>query len=204
MRVSIIIYVIALAIVAAEIRIKGKVRKRYTHRRHRAILPSCNFNETIIQDEWSLMEAIGKSKYIFTGKVLNVKKSKPEGTRGKRSNLYRVYMRRVLKGSVSELKAFVKFEEGSEALSGATVVVERPRARESCAPAPRPRLSAIFLSDGVFTDVPRPIPRLRLLTDPVPLTLYHLDRVNAAVKGMFQQLNISYNVLRVSQTLNQS
>lgn len=130
------------------------------------------------------MEAIGKSKYIFTGKVLNVKKSKPtEGARGKRSNVYRVYMRRVLKGSVSELKSFVKFEAGLDTLSGATVVVERPRARESCAPAPRPRLSAIFLSDGVFTDVPRLIPRLRLLTDPVPLTLYHLDRVNAAVTG---------------------
>lgn len=184
MKPSIIVYVIALAIVAAEFRIKGKVRKRYPHRRHRAILPPCNFNETIIEDEWSLMEAIGKSKYIFTGKVLNVKKSKPtEGARGKRSNVYRVYMRRVLKGSVSELKSFVKFEAGLDTLSGATVVVERPRARESCAPAPRPRLSAIFLSDGVFTDVPRLIPRLRLLTDPVPLTLYHLDRVNAAVTG---------------------
>lgn len=182
MRLSIIVYVIVLAIAAAEFRIKGKVRKRYM-RRHRAILPPCNFNETIMEDEWSLMAAIAKSKYIFTGKVLNVKKSKPVDGIGKRSNLYKVYMRRVLKGTVSEMKSFVKFEDGSETLSGATVVVERPRARESCTPSPRPRLSAIFLSDGVYTDVPRPIPRLRLLTDPVPLTLYHLDRIDAAVKG---------------------
>lgn len=184
----VIVYVIALAIfVGGEIRIRGKVKKRYTpHRGHRAILPPCNFNETIIDDEWSLIEAIGKSKYIFTGKVLHVKKLRPpDDPRGKRSNLYRVYMRRVLKGDVSEIKTFVKMEDNlDDTLSGSTLMVERPRARESCAPSPRPRLSAIFLSDGVYTDAGRgPSPRLRIITDPVPLTLYHLDRINAAVKG---------------------
>lgn len=185
MRPSIfIVYFIALAIVVAgEIKIRGKVRKRYTHRRHRAILPPCNFNETIVEDEWSLMEAIGKSKYIFTGKVLSVKKSKPSDGRAKRSNVYRVFMRRVLKGDVSEMRSYVKLDDGSDSLSGATVVVEKPRAKESCTPGPRPRLSAIFLSDGVYKDMERLVPRLRLLTDPVPLTLYHLDRINAAVKG---------------------
>ncbi|KAI5640608.1 agrin-like isoform X2 [Phthorimaea operculella] len=180
----VIVYVIAAAIVAGgEFRIRGKVRKRYTaHRRHREILPPCHFNETIIDDEWSLMEAIGKSKFIFTGKVLHVRKLK--GLEDKRSNLYRVYLRRVLKGDLGELKGFVKVEGIDETLTGSTVMAERPRAREWCAPAPRPRLSAIFLSDGAFTDVLRgPTPRLRLVTDPVPLTLYHLDRINAAVKG---------------------
>lgn len=184
----VIVYVIAAAIVVGgEFRIRGKVRKRFTaHRRHRDILPPCSFNETIISDEWSLMEAIGKSKYIFTGKVLNVKKFRSVGeTRGKRSNLYRIYVRRVLKGDESEMRMFVKSEGSSEeSLSGATLITERPRARESCAPAPRPRLSAIFLSDGAAPESSRgPTPRLRLLTDPVPLTLYHLDRINAAVKG---------------------
>lgn len=186
MRLSVIVYVITLAIFAAagEIRIRGKVKKRYTtHRRHRAILPPCTFNTTIIENEWALMEAIGKSKYIFTGKVMSVKKSKPVDAKDKRSNVYKVYMRRVLKGSLIEMRSFVRLEEESETLSGATIVVERPRARESCSPAPRPRLSAVFLSDGVFIDVHRPVPKLRLLTDPVPLTLYHLDRINAAVKG---------------------
>ncbi|XP_049878401.1 uncharacterized protein LOC126375487 [Pectinophora gossypiella] len=183
----VIVYVIAAAIiVGGEIRIRGKVRKRNTtHRRHREILPPCSFNETIIEDEWSLMEAIGKSKYIFTGKVLNVRKLKAVTEDRKRSNLYRVYFRRVLKGDANELGMFMKLEGSGEMLSGATLVAERPRAREWCAPAPRPRLSAIFLSDGVFTDAVRgPTPRLRLVTDPVPLTLYHLDRINAAVKGM--------------------
>ncbi|KAH9637669.1 hypothetical protein HF086_009337 [Spodoptera exigua] len=182
----VIVYVIALAIVVGgEIRIRGKVRKRYTaHRRHRAVLPPCDFNETIINDEWSLMEAIGKSKYIFTGKVLNVKKFRSEDKlTKKKSNLYTVYLRRLLKGDMSELRMFVKLEGSEDTLSGSTLLVERPRARESCAPAPRPRLSAIFLSDGAYADKGRgPTPRLRILTDPVPLTLYHLDRVNAAVK----------------------
>lgn len=186
----VIVYIIVVAIVVGgEIRIRGKVRKRNNaHRRHRAILPPCNFNESLIEDEWSLMEAIGKSKFIFTGKVLTVKKFRStHEVRAKRSNLYRVYMRRILKGDESELSAFVKQEEpAAESLSGSTLMVERPRARESCSPSPRPRLSAIFLSDGVFLDNERgPIPRLRLLTDPVPLTLYHLDRINAAVKGKF-------------------
>lgn len=184
----VIVYIIAAVIAAgAEIRIRGKVRKRYTtHRRHRDILPPCNFNETIIEDEWSLMEAIRKSKYIFTAKVLNVKKFKVVEGAKKRSNLYRVYLRRVLKGDLSELRNYVKLEGAEETLSGSTILAERPRARESCAPAPRPRLSAIFLSDNVYTDATRgPVPRLRLVTDPVPLTLYHLDRINAAVKGMF-------------------
>lgn len=184
----VIVYVITLAIVVgSEIRIRGKVRKRNNvHRRHRAILPPCNFNESLIEDEWALMEAIGKSKFIFTGKVLTVKKFRSmQEIRVKRSNLYRVYMRRVLKGDESELKMFVK-QEGLnvDSISGSTVMVERPHARDSCAPSPRPRLSAIFLSDGLLADNKRgAIQHLRLLTDPVPLTLYHLDRINAAVKG---------------------
>lgn len=186
MKISmVIVYAIALAIVVGgEIKIKGKVRKRFsTHRRHRAVLPPCNFNETIIEDEWSLMEAIGKSKYIFTGKVLSVKKIKSVDD-GSRSNLYRVYLRRVLKGSLRDLRLFVKMEGSEETLSGSTLIAELPHARESCAPSPRPRLSAIFLSTGEYADAGRgPTPRLQLLTDPLPLTLYHLDRVNAAVKG---------------------
>lgn len=184
----VIVFIIALAIVAAgEMRIRGKVRKRNTaHRRHRAILPPCNFNESLIEDEWALMEAIGKAKFIFTGKVLTVKKFRSmQEVGGKRSNLYRVYMRRVVKGNESAMREFVHQEGGSvDSLSGSTLIAERPRAQESCAPGPRPRLSAIFLSDGVNFDSERgPTPRLRLLTDPVPLTLYHLDRINAAVKG---------------------
>lgn len=189
MRVSMVIVYVILAAIAAggALRIRGKVRKRASYRRHRAVLPPCPFNQTIIDDEWALMEAIGKSEYIFTGKVLNVKKFRADGALGKRSNLYKVYMRRVLKGDLDDLKSFVKLE-GSyvrrETLSGATLVAEKKRARESCAPAPRPRLSAIFLSDGAYTQTWRgPSPRLRLLTDPIPLTLYHLDRINAVVKG---------------------
>lgn len=181
-----IVYLVSLMIFcSAEFRIRGKVRKRNPSRRNRAILSPCPFNETLFDDEWSLMEAIEKSTYIFTGKVLNVKKFRSDdGSHGKRSNLYKVHLRRILKGEVEDMRDLVKEVGNSESLSGGTMVVERMRARESCAPAPRSRLSAIFLSDGEVVDPRRgPKPRLRLLTDPIPLTLYHLDRVNAAVKG---------------------
>ncbi|XP_073957154.1 agrin-like isoform X3 [Choristoneura fumiferana] len=185
----VIVYVIAAAIVGAEIRIRGKVRKRSSaQRRHRAILPPCPFNETIIENEWSLMEAIGKSKYIFTGKVLNVKKYRSMQDSRKRSNLYKVHLRRVLKGDVSELRTFVKSEGSPETLSGSVLTAERPRARDSCAPGPRPRLSGIFFSNvGYSSAIRGPTTHLQLLTDPVPLTLYHLDRINAAVKDLHYQ-----------------
>lgn len=183
----VIVYIIVLAIfVGGELRIRGKVKKRHNnHRRHRAVLPSCNFNESLIEDEWALMEAIRKSKFIFTAKVLTVKKFRSiHATRAKRSNLYRVYLRRFLKGNEDDLKLFVQEDISVGSLDGMTLMVERGRARESCTPSPRPRLSAIFLSDGTFLDSERvPAPRLQLLTDPIPLTLYHLDRINAAVKG---------------------
>ncbi|CAG9796553.1 unnamed protein product [Diatraea saccharalis] len=191
----VIVYVIAIAIVVGgEIRIKGKVRKRFnSHRRHRAALPPCSFNESIIEDEWSLMEAIGKSKYIFTAKVLNVKKFKLYDD-GIKSNLYRVNLRRVLKGSLSDLRV----KEGTgESQSGWTLAVEKIRVLDSCAPGPRPRLSAIFLCSGVRADSQRgPSPRLQLLTDPVPLTLYHLDRINAAVKAKSTFENGSKHLLQ--------
>lgn len=182
-----LLYVITLTIIAAgEFRIRGKVRKRHaTNRRYREILSPCNFNETIVEDEVLLMDTIARSKYIFTAKVLNVKKVKSyERPHGKRSNLYKVYMRRVLKGEIDELGKVIGIESSAaENLSGATLMVERPRARESCAPSPRARLSAIFLSDGLSLARHGAVSRLRLLTDPVPLTLFHLDRINAAVKG---------------------
>ncbi|KAL4712697.1 hypothetical protein ACJJTC_007994 [Scirpophaga incertulas] len=180
-----IVYVIAIVIViGSEIKIKGKVRKRFSaYRRHRAVQPPCNFNETLIADEWSLMEAIKNAKFIFTGKVLNVRRIKSDRAES-RSNLYRVYLRRVLKGSLSDLRMFIKVEGSEETLSGSTLAVERPQAPKNCAPGPRPRLSAIFLSGGQYLNPGRgPVSRLQLLTDPVPLSLYHLDRINSAVKG---------------------
>ncbi|CAK1540060.1 unnamed protein product [Leptosia nina] len=186
MRPSIVIvYFIVLAIVGGEFRLRGKVKKRpAAHRRHRAVLPPCNFNESLVEDEWALMEAIAHSKFIFTGKVLSVRKYRSgRDARKKRSNLYTIYLRRVLKGEVGDFTIFLK-QDGSESLSGSTLTVERTHARENCSPGPRARLSAIFLSDGKFDENEGgPTPKLRLLTDPVPLTLYHLDRINAAVKG---------------------
>ncbi|CAG4989967.1 unnamed protein product [Colias eurytheme] len=205
MRPSIVIvYFIALTIfVAGEIRIRGKVRKRHNvHRRHRAILPTCNFNESLIEDEWSLMEAIGHSKFIFTGKVLSVRKYRSErDSRTKRSNLYTIYLRRILKGEEGDLTLFVKQDGSSESLSGGTMLVERPHAKENCSPGPRPRLSAIFLSDGMYGESERGLtPHLRLLTDPVPLTLYHLDRINAAVKESSPPPPASERLIDIGQT----
>ncbi|CAG9117456.1 unnamed protein product [Plutella xylostella] len=192
---------------AGEPRIRGRVRRRMGSRRHRAALPPCRFNETLIDDEWALMEAIQRSKYIFTGKVLNVKKFRPDDGSGKRSNLYKVLLRRVLKGEPSELRRLVK-EGGLGAPAGGALAAERARARESCSPSPRARLSAVFLSGGVL-EAPSPhrgpAPRLLLLTDPVPLTLYHLDRINAAVKGNNQQhttyiTNAKVNIIQIAPT----
>ncbi|GBP15539.1 hypothetical protein EVAR_9315_1 [Eumeta japonica] len=179
-----IVCVIAVALaVSGAVRVRGRVRRRHAAaRRGRAVLPPCPFNATIVNDEVVLMAAIEQSSYIFTGKVLSVKKYRPDDRpNGKRSDLYRVHVRRSLKGDTGEVSGVQ--DHLDESVGAGVVLVEKPQARESCAPRLRPRLSAVFLCAAGGAGGEGGPPRLRLVGDPIPLTLYHLDRVNAAVKG---------------------
>lgn len=170
----------------AHFRIRGEVRKRDTVYRKKDINGSkCVLNETITNDYEILSSAVSESKYIFTARVLSVRKIK----RGTKPNVkvfmfYKLYIRLVIKGNIEELRSHVV--SGDErSLNGAIVFVDWLRTNK-CAYKLYRHSSGIFLSDGFFEESPNGNkPRLRLLNEPLPLSLYDLDRVNAALKGKY-------------------
>lgn len=171
-----------LTIIHAHFRTRGAVRKRDSiHRKKNINVPKCVLNETITNDYEILSSAVSESKYIFTARVLSVRKIK----RGSKPNakvfmFYKLYLRRVMKGNVDELKSHV-FSGDERTLNGAIVFVDWLRTNK-CAYKLYRHSSGIFLSDG-YHEESGGKSRLRLLNEPLPLALYDLDRVNAALKG---------------------
>lgn len=144
--------------------------------------PKCILNDTITNDYEILSSAVSESKYIFTARVLNVRKIK-RGSKPKEKIFmsYKLYVRLIMKGDVNELKSHV-FLGDERTLNGAIVFVDWLRTRK-CAYKLYRHSSGIFLSDGFYEKYSWKTPRLRLLYEPLPLSLYDLDRVNAALKG---------------------
>lgn len=162
------------------------MKKRDTVYRKKDINGSkCILNETITNDYEILTSAVSESKYIFTARVLSVKKIK-RGTKptAKVFMFYKLYIRLVIKGHIDDLRSHVV--SGDErTLNGAIVFVDWLRTNK-CAYKLYRHSSGIFLSDGFFEDSSNGNkPRLRLLNEPLPLSLYDLDRVNAALKGKY-------------------
>jgi hypothetical protein len=173
-----------LTIIHAQFRIRGVAKKRDTARRKKNInVSKCVLNETITNDYEILSSAVSESKYVFTARVLSVKKIK----RGRKPHAkvfmsYKLYIRLVMKGDVHELKSHV-FSGDERSLNGAIVFVDWLRTNK-CAYRLYRHSSGIFLSDGFYEGfIGGNTPRMRLLNEPLPLSLYDLDRVNAALKG---------------------
>lgn len=171
-------------IIHAHFLIRGVARKRDTAQRKKNInAPKCVLNETITNDYEILSSAVSESKYIFTARVLSVRKIK----RGRKPKVkvfifYKLYLRMVMKGDVAELKSHV-FSGDETTLNGAIVYVDWLRTNK-CAYKLYRHSSGIFLSDGFLEEYNGAgKTRLRLLNEPLPLSLYDLDRVNAALKG---------------------
>lgn len=112
------------------------------------------------------------SKYVFTGKVFGVK-SGYNGTR-----IYKVNIRRVLKGDLNDIGVLVKFGTAkSLRFSDATIFVESSSI--SCPPL-RVRTYGIFLTEkrregGTLW--------LSLVIEPLVLTLRSIGIIEAVVKG---------------------
>lgn len=152
------------------------------HQKKNIKAPKCILNDTITNDYEILSSAVSESKYIFTARVLNVRKIK-RGSKPKEKIFmsYKLYVRLIMKGDVNELKSHV-FLGDERTLNGAIVFVDWLRTRK-CAYKLYRHSSGIFLSDGFYEKYSWKLPRLRLLYEPLPLSLYDLDRVNAALKG---------------------
>lgn len=137
----------------------------------------CIFNSTVIDNDVILRRVTLSAHFIFTGKIYSVETLYNDVLRRNR-NVYKVLIRRVIKGELEILNA-VKFSS-SRALrfSGTSVLVES-NPSFSC-PTLRLRTYAIFLSKLRHKENST---RLYLTVDPVPLNLYRLERIEAAVKG---------------------
>lgn len=170
-------------IIYAHFHIRSTVKKRDTLYKKKNINgPKCVLNDTITNDYEILSSAVSESKYIFTARVLSVRKIK-RGSKLKANIFmsYKLYVRLVMKGDVAELRSHGVL--GNErTLNGAIVFVDWLRTSR-CAYKLYRHSSGIFLSDGFYDKYSWKTPRLRLLYEPLPLSLYDLDRVNAALKG---------------------
>lgn len=130
---------------------------------------ACNSN--ITYDRVLLKHVTLLSKYIFTGKVFSVNNA--NGTR-----VYRVNIRRVLKGDLDDIGVVVKFGAAkSMRFSDATVFVERSSVVECPL---RVRTYGIFLTEkrrggGMLW--------LSLVVEPLVLTLRSIGVIEAAIKG---------------------
>jgi hypothetical protein len=130
-------------------------------------LRNCNS----VYDKVLLKRVTLLSKYVFTGKVYGANYT--NGTK-----VYKVNIRRVLKGDLNEIGVTVKFgKPKSLRFSDATIMVEGLQTK--CPPL-RVRTYAIFLTEkrhieGAF--------KLSLVIEPVVLTLRNIEIIEAAVKG---------------------
>ncbi|CAG4978568.1 unnamed protein product [Parnassius apollo] len=178
------LFLLGITVAYPKIHIEDVVKKRDTfYRKKNTNGSKCALNETITNDYEILSSAVSESKYIFTARVLRVRKIK----RGKKPKAkvfmnYKLYLHLVMKGDVVELKKYV-FHGNERTLNGAIVFVDWLQTNK-CAYKLYRHSSGIFLSDGFYEGLNiRKQPRLRLLNEPLPLSLYDLDRVNAALKG---------------------
>lgn len=187
MKLSVALWLLYMAaVIHGGVRLRGTVRKRDAlSRRKNANASHCRANETLTNDYEILSSAVSESRYIFSARVLSVRKTK----RGAKPNVkvfmvYRLYVWVVMKGDLEEMKDHV-FSGDPRTLNGALVTVDWLRTNK-CAYKLYRHSSGIFLSDGFYRDTNgENKAQLRLLNEPLPLTLYDLDRVNAALDGKY-------------------
>ncbi|KOB71074.1 Uncharacterized protein OBRU01_12219 [Operophtera brumata] len=176
---SFIVWMLALDVICANVQLV---------RRYQRETSAC-INGTY--DRVTLKRVTLHSKYIFTGKVFSASMS--NGTR-----VYKVNIRRVLKGDLNDIGVSVKFGTAkSLRFSDATVLVKSFRAFE-CRLL-RIRTYGIFLTERRHG---HPI-TLSLVIQPLVLTLRSLEIIEAAVKGKYTKRRLEIFAVTVSAVLNQ-
>lgn len=165
---SFILLMFALKLVNTDVQLTQDEPRPHARQRH--AISACNTSVTY--NKVLLKHVTLLSKYVFTGKVFGVK----TGFNGTR--IYKVNIRRVLKGDLNEIGVLVKFGTAkSLRFSDATVFVESSSI--SCAPL-RVRTYGIFITEkrrngGSLL--------LSLVIEPLVLTLRSIQVIEAVVKG---------------------
>ncbi|CAH0405340.1 unnamed protein product [Chilo suppressalis] len=138
------------------------------HLVHEKVERNCN---SVLNDKVLLKRATLQSKYVFTGKVYRVNYKN-------NVRVYKVNIRRVLKGDLNEIGVKVRFgKPKSLRFSDATVMVDSAQSFK-CRPL-RVRTYAIFLTEKHRDEG---LMSLSLVVEPVLLTLRNIAYIEAAVK----------------------
>lgn len=131
-------------------------------------LPRCKYDEQILKSDEKLQKEILRSDFVFTGKVTN-------GEIFYKDNaiIFSVTVRRYFKNTL-------KFSKAKEVRILKTL---NEGEGVKCRQPIRPKFTAIFVG--------RKLKNLRdadifLSIGPVPVTLYNLDKISAATKGIFK------------------
>lgn len=157
--------------------------------------PLCISNHTFIYENRTLMNAVKVSKLIFSGKILKVHSIKKGMKFSQEGYIFKVYVRRVLKGDVGELSEVINFETRTANSSNrAYVFAERLVASKTCAFSSHIRVGrlALLFADGNLTTP------LNLVTDPLPLNAEYVRRVKSVLKGKILLIEIIHIIFILS------
>lgn len=171
-----IIVFVLIFITDADFIVKGKVKKRNTVIKiNDHFPPRCFNNNTVFRNNDTLKRIVFTSKYIFTGKISSEQKRK----RGNRS-IYKVFVRRILKGDVGALSEILNFETRTFNSSNRAYLLAESRSKRGCVGNAQ-GWAALLFSGAEFTSP------LKLLIDPVPSNLDSVRRVKALIKGKYDR-----------------
>ncbi|KPI94914.1 hypothetical protein RR46_11918 [Papilio xuthus] len=177
MKISILFPSLVLLLISlsthAEFLIREKVRKRNTAIKINKDPPTCYYNNSLFKNVDSLRRIVAASKYIFTGKISSVHNKRRAGKYTR--NVFKVFVRRVLKGDKEELSELLNFEtRTSNASSRAFIIAEGVRWKK-CAGSQG--WAALLFGGDSF------VSQLKLITDPVPSSLERVRQDTGSIKG---------------------
>lgn len=182
-RILCLLLLLSVCLVSANFVIKGKVKKRNTIIKiNDSFPPSCFYNNSIFKNNNTLKRIVFSSEYIFTGKISSVQKRRREN--GNLKSVFKVFIRRVLKGDIGEFGDLLNFEtRTNNSSSRAFLFAEGGYWKKGCAGSGG---WAALLFTKEFSSP------LKLLVDPIPTNLDHVRRVKAAIKGIFLPNSFSF------------
>ncbi|CAG4989962.1 unnamed protein product [Colias eurytheme] len=165
---------LTLHVINADVNFSGIERTDYKRLQQKNACPTYTTHDKVLLKRVTMI-----SKYIFTGKVHSVHS-------GNNTRVYKVKIRRVLKGDLNEINVPSRFgKAASLRFSDATVLVQSTLDLK-CPPL-RVRTYVIFLTVKKNCDEEGPV-RLKLVLEPVLLTLRNIDIIEAAIKELGKEL----------------
>lgn len=171
-----LIFFILFHTTKTEFNIKENFKKRNTiFRANDNFVTEC-YNSTIFKRINSLKHIVFISEYVFTGKISSVQ-SRRRGAEKSIRNIFKVYVRRVLKGNIGDLSDLLNIEtisRNSSKRAYLLVEIESSQWKKYCSSSKG--WPAILFGENFSSP-------LSLVINPVPLSIDRVRKVKTAIKG---------------------